>query len=62
MPRASSSPAPRFLLDENLSPRVAEALQLCDYAVTHVRTEPELGRGTRDEDIVPGAAARVIHG
>lgn len=53
MPRPSSSQSPRFLLDENLSRRVAEALRLCDYAVTHVRIEPELGPGTPDEDIVP---------
>jgi predicted nuclease of predicted toxin-antitoxin system len=43
----------RFLLDENLSRRVAEALRLTDYPVTHVEPEPELGRGAPDETIVP---------
>lgn len=43
----------RFLLDENLSRRVAEALRLTDYPVTHVEPEPELGRGAPDDTIVP---------
>lgn len=42
-----------FLLDENLSPRVAQALELCEYRVTHVQFQSELGKGTLDEDIVP---------
>jgi hypothetical protein len=43
----------QYLLDENLSHRVARALILCEYAVTHVALEDDLGVGTADEVIVP---------
>jgi hypothetical protein len=35
------------------SRRVAKALRLCEYDVTHVELEGELGKGTPDEVIVP---------
>jgi predicted nuclease of predicted toxin-antitoxin system len=59
--RTSSAPPPRFLLDENLSWRVAKALALCEYDVTHVVSEPDLGPGTPDEDIIRwcGSAGHV---
>lgn len=42
-----------FLLDENLSWRVASALQLATYPATHVALEPDLGKGVADEEIPP---------
>lgn len=46
-------PPAGFLLDENLSWRVAQALRLTDYPVTHVELEDGLGKGAVDERIVP---------
>lgn len=45
---------PRFLFDENLSPRIARALnELSPYDVVSVVDHPELGRGSDDvEEII----------
>lgn len=53
MVSGSASRSVRFLLDENLSWRVGKALRLCEYAVTHVELEDDLGSGTPDEEIIP---------
>lgn len=58
MASASGSRSIQFLLDENLSWRVGEALRLCEYAVTHVVLEDDLGAGIRDEQIIPWCGRR----
>jgi len=46
----------KLALDENLPPKVAQALALLDFPVTHVLEH--LARGTTDEDLFAEAAKR----
>ena len=48
--------APRFLLDESLPPRVAEALRLVGYQLTSCQAEGTLG--WQDEELIPWLASQ----
>lgn len=42
---------PKYLLDEDLSHDIAEALKLFGFGILHVKEVPELGGGTKEPDI-----------